>query len=272
MANTERIETLKEKVHISDIIRAIEKVAPLSLQESWDNSGLQVGSPNAWITGVLTTVDVTPEVVDEAVRLGANLIVSHHPLLFHGLKSITGETRNQKALIAAIKNNITVYSCHTPLDKAEDGLSWQLAKYLGFEPFLPLVPAEPGTKTGLGVICKGDQETPVNFFIDLIKKKFPHMRHSSLEIGPWEIGFIAVCTGSGSSLIPDVLRANCQMFITGDLRHHDFVDYSDQLILVDCGHYETEVFAKYCLRDIILRALPRLTVHVSHKDKTSIEY
>ena len=261
-----------KSVNLNDIISAIENVAPLALQENWDNSGLQVGNPSSLITGVLTSVDVTPEVVDEAKSLGANLVVSHHPLLFKGVKTVTGSTRTEKTLIASIKNDIAVYSCHTPLDKAYNGLSWQLARLLGLKPLRPLIPMLPDDMSGLGVICGTYPEKTLNDFLVGIRNRFPHMRHSSLSEGPKEVKSIAICTGSGGSLIDDVIKADCQLYITGDLRHHDFVDFSDRIILVDCGHYETEKMAKHYLAEVISNAFPQLPVYISQKDKNSIEY
>ena len=117
-----------------NIISAIEEFAPPSLQESWDNTGLQVGSRRADCSGVLLCVDVTPAVVREAVGRGCNLIVSHHPLIFKGLKHITGNTPVEEAVALAIKNDITVYSSHTAADSAVGGVSYEMARRLGARP------------------------------------------------------------------------------------------------------------------------------------------
>lgn len=259
-------------VSLRDIIKAIEDVAPLSLQESWDNSGLQIGCPDMSIEGVLTAVDVTPEVVAEAAEKGANLIVSHHPLIFGGLKNITCQNRTQRAVYSAIRKDIAVYSCHTPLDKAHNGLSWQVAYYLGLKPLKPLVPSAPGEMTGLGVTCHVEGSPEPKALLEKIRAKFPNMRHSQLSDGPKTIDRVAICTGSGGSLMSDVLAQGCTMYITGDLKHHDFVDYADRVVLVDCGHYETEMCAKYCLNDIVRDAFPELSVNISQNDKNSIVY
>lgn len=122
------------------IIRAIEAFAPKSLQESWDNTGLQVGTLNTECTGVLVCFDVTPEVVEQAIALGYNLIVSHHPLFFRPVKRLTGETPQQVCAINAIAAGVTIYSTHTAIDSARGGVSYILAEKLGIEPLRVLDP------------------------------------------------------------------------------------------------------------------------------------
>ncbi len=116
---------------IANIISALEDFAPLSLQEDFDNSGLQVGNKSAECNGVLLCVDVTPAIIDEAIEKGCNLVVSHHPLLFKGLKRITGATLVERTILKAISANIAIYSCHTSADNAFNGVSWKMAELLG---------------------------------------------------------------------------------------------------------------------------------------------
>ena len=115
---------------IGDIISVIEQYAPLPLQEDYDNCGLQVGSKSTPCTGVLLCVDVSPAVVDEAIERGCNLIVTHHPLLFKGLKRITGATLVEQVVIKAIAANVAIYSSHTAMDNTVGGVSWQMASRL----------------------------------------------------------------------------------------------------------------------------------------------
>lgn len=130
---------------IGDIISAIEEQAPLWLQESWDNAGLQVGDPVCEATGALLCVDVTEAIVDEAVARGVNLIVSHHPLLFKGLKRITCASATERIVIKAIKHGITIYSAHTNIDSAARvGVSWATGHLAGLVNMRVLVPQEGG--------------------------------------------------------------------------------------------------------------------------------
>ena len=139
---------------INSIIGAIQEVAPTSLQEGYDNSGLQLGDASKECTGILLCVDVTPERVDEAVARGCNLIVSHHPLLFHGLKQITGATPQQQAVIRAIEAGVAIYSAHTSLDNAPGGVSAWLARELGLNYTGPLCPVSADTpQAGAGALA-----------------------------------------------------------------------------------------------------------------------
>lgn len=127
---------------ISTILHALEQFAPPALQESWDNTGLQLGSVGIDCTGVLICLDVSPEVVDEAIERGCNLIISHHPLFFKGVKRLTGATPSQSAALKAIRADITIYSTHTAIDSTPGGVSYELARLIGVEPLHVLAPAK----------------------------------------------------------------------------------------------------------------------------------
>lgn len=127
---------------IKEILQAIEQLAPLPLQESFDNSGVQIGDSNKEANGILLCIDVTEDVVDEAIRLGCNLIVSHHPLAFRSFKSLTGRTYVERCMIKACKHDIVVYAAHTNLDNAYGGVNYQLAKILNLQHVRILAPKE----------------------------------------------------------------------------------------------------------------------------------
>lgn len=127
---------------IKEIATALEMFAPLPLQDGYDNSGLQIGLTEAEVTGVLLCLDVTEQVIDEAVALGCNLIVSHHPLLFRPLKRIIGANYVERCVIKALSNGISVYSAHTNLDNAQGGVNYRIARKLGLKNVRILVPKE----------------------------------------------------------------------------------------------------------------------------------
>lgn len=129
---------------IADIIKEIEKVAPLHLQESWDNSGLQVGNPLCECTGVMICLDCTPAILDEAIAKGCNLIVSHHPLIFSGLKKLSGATPTEATVMNAIAAGVTVYSSHTAMDSSSFGINRTMAEMLGLENIEVLAPQRNG--------------------------------------------------------------------------------------------------------------------------------
>ncbi len=127
---------------IKEITDYLEKVAPLSLQENYDNAGLITGNKDEELSGVLITLDTTPEVIKEAVEKNANLVISHHPVIFRGLKKITGKNYVEKTIIEAIKNNIAIYAAHTNLDNVSEGVNAILCKKLGLKNCKPLMPSE----------------------------------------------------------------------------------------------------------------------------------
>ena len=233
---------------ISDIIAAIEQEAPLSLQESYDNAGMQVGDKSALCTGVLLCVDVTPSVIDEAIERDCNLVVSHHPLIFRGLKHITGATPQELAIIKAIRR-------------------------LGIAKPSPLEcpdPANPGI--GLGAV--GDLELPLTpmKLIERVKLvcQSPITRCSALPCSM--ITRIALCGGSGASLINAAIAHKAQAFVTSDVKYHDFVDYSDRLLIIDIGHYESEMCTKHIFYHILSGKLPNFAVNYSETEKNPINY
>lgn len=262
------------KVTVRQVIDAVERHAPLNLQESWDNSGLQVGHSDTAVSGVLVTVDVTPERIDEAVAAGANMIVSHHPLIFKGLKSITGQTRTQQAVEKAIRNDISVYSAHTSLDNAADGLSVAFARHIGASVVEPLVPSSPGAATGCGVICELPEAMSPNILCEAVRRAFgiSSVRHSEAALRPETIRRIAVCTGAGGSLIDEAVRHHADAYITGEIRYHDFIDFADKIFLIECGHFETEEIAKDVLTAFITEAFPYLSVLKSKNEKNPVIY
>ena len=135
---------------VKDIAACIEEFAPLSLQEEWDNSGLSIGSPEDEVHGVLVGFDCTPELIDEAVEKGADMVITHHPLIFRGLKKIDGNDPVTRAVMRAIKSGVAVYAAHTNADKVPDGVSGAMAARLGLTGISIL--DEDGEGTGLGIV------------------------------------------------------------------------------------------------------------------------
>ncbi|MDD3510683.1 MAG: Nif3-like dinuclear metal center hexameric protein, partial [Fermentimonas sp.] len=129
-------------MRIKEIIQSIEQLAPVPLQEDYDNSGIQVGDINKEATGALLAIDITENVVDEAVSLGCNLIISHHPLAFKPFKSLTGKNYVERCLMKAIKNDVVIYAAHTNLDNAQGGVNYKLAEMLELENVKILKPKE----------------------------------------------------------------------------------------------------------------------------------
>lgn len=253
---------------LSDIVKVLEEIAPLKLQESYDNSGLQVGDPDNEIGGVLVCLDVTELVVEEAERRSCDLIVSHHPLLFHPLKSITGATMQQRCVGTAIRDLISIYSAHTSLDNAVGGVNWAIAGRLGLGNLSALKPLEGGA---CGV--KGSFETPVESaeLLRMAAEQFgvKCVRHSIMPSHP--IRTVAICGGAGAFLLEEAREQGIDCFITGEMHYHDWFDCGDVFTL-ELGHYESENCAVDLLADTIAEAFPGLRVEKAETCTNPIGY
>lgn len=363
-------------MQIKNVIAEIEKIAPLSYQESYDNTGLIVGDGNREVVAVLLCFDVNLEVIDEAIELGANLIISHHPVIFSGLKKITGKSTVEQIVIKAIKNDIALYSAHTNLDNVQGGISFKLAEKLGLtkvkvlqpvqnklvklvcyvpvshtdkvrkalfekgaghignysscsfkhegigsfcpqegsnphvgkinalheereerleliverrilhevvtsmrmvhpyeEPAYDIYPLElPLHTVGSGAIGELEQELSLDIFFLQVKKNLDVVciRHNASY--PKIIKRVAVCGGSGSNLISEAIREGADILITGDCKYHQFIDFSDRLVLADIGHYESECFATDIIHGILREKKPNFAVYLSANRINPIHY
>ena len=248
---------------LREIINSIESVAPRSAQEQWDNSGMQVGDTGRDIRSVLLTTDVTTEVVAEAIELGCDLIISHHPLLFHGLKQVCGQTPQARIVETAIKHDIAIYSAHTSLDVSIDGINTRLAKKLGIHSPCFL------TENGLGVI--GQLWEPMNYvdFIgyihDILDCTYIRYTRPAKE----RIETVALCGGSGAEFIETAIEQGADVYLTADCKYHEFQDADGRIGLIDIDHWYSERHAREIFADL-LKPLD-LNVYISKNDKTPIQ-
>ena len=257
---------------VKDIAELIENFAPKSLQEGYDNSGLQVGDPQMEVNGVLVCLDVTEEIIEEAMARNCNMIVAHHPLIFKAIKEITGSNSIQRRIILALKNGIAVYSAHTNLDSAFGGINYEIAHLLNLKNISVMEPKNPESKEGLGIIGTV-QPTPKLEFLRKIKDEFNvKCLRFSAHSPHLVINKVAACGGSGASLIKDAIAAKADILITADVKYHDFVDYAQDILIADIGHYESELCAKKLLSRIIQKAYPDLVLYNSQKEKNPINY
>ena len=245
---------------VKDIISVIEEFAPLSLQENWDNSGLCIGSPEDSVSSVLFGLDCTPELVDEAISCGADMIVTHHPLIFSGLKKISPEDKVGEAVIKAIKAGISIYAAHTSADKVIAGVSGAMAARLGLKDVAIL--DEDGDGTGLGVVGNLPEAMAAEDVIKLVKDRFglKAMRASRPVDGMIER--IALCGGSGGSLIKAARRSGAQLYISGDISYHNFFT-EDGFMIMDIGHYESEIEIVDILFSLIKKNFPTFAVRIT---------
>lgn len=352
------------------IIEAVEALAHPAYQESWDNTGLQVGSRRAECTGVLLCVDVTPAIVEEAHSRGCSLIISHHPLIFKGLKRLSGNTPVEEAVMAAIRYGITVYSSHTALDSARGGVSYTMAGMLGAEfrhvlapiadrliclsvitdpagaeavrmtmvelgadeqltrqescrvtvhsftaadedaftghdeidavkltatlpagcaaaipsrlselnsriydyRITPLRQSDPSL--GLGAYAVFEPAITVAELINRIKQAFgsPVVRTTRIDDPGRSIRRLGLCGGSGGEFIGTALRSGAEAYLSSDIRYHDFVDWQNDILLLDIGHFESESCTKQIFYNAITEKFPNFAVYKSELESNPIKY
>ena len=245
---------------VKDIIKVIEDFAPLSLQEGWDNSGLCIGSADAPVNSVLLGLDCTPDLVDEAVACGADMIVTHHPLIFSGLKKISPDNPVGEAVIKAIRAGISIYAAHTNADKVIAGVSGAMAARLGLVNVSIL--DEDGEGTGLGVV--GDLPEPVTAeqAVTLVKDRFSLKVLKASRPLDGMISRVAMCGGSGGSLIGAARKAGAQLYISGDISYHNFFT-EDGFMIMDIGHYESEIEIVDILFSLIKKNFPTFAVRIT---------
>jgi dinuclear metal center YbgI/SA1388 family protein len=367
---------MSETIKIGDVCNYLEDKFPISSQASFDNCGLLIGSKSEEVKGILTCLDCTEDVLAEAIELDCNLIVAHHPLIFKGLKKITGTNSIENIAIQAIKNNIAIYAIHTNLDHSIEGVNAEIAKRLGivkprilqknpstlsklivFVPtdfvhqveqalfnagagkignyaecsftqkgygsFMPLENSNPfegkkmhrtiqeecklevlvsnhkihailsamqdvhpyeeiaydliplnnlNQEEGSGMI--GELENPIEAetFLALVKNIFHCgiIRHTNLPANP--IKRIAFCGGSGSFLIKDAIRQGADIFLTGDIKYHDFFEAENNIIIADIGHYESEQFTINLISVILKKNFTKFAVLETKVNTNPINY
>jgi dinuclear metal center YbgI/SA1388 family protein len=260
-------------VKIKQVLSALEQFAPLPLQESWDNAGLQVGLTEAEVSGALLCLDVNERIVDEAIAKGCNLIVSHHPLLFRGLKQISGANDVQRTVIKAIKHDIVVVSMHTNMDNAMNGVNWKIAEHLGLKEttFFASKNVED-IECGSGVIGQLPEAMAADDFILLVKKQFDVDCAMCNEVLRRPISKVAICGGAGDFLLDDAVSQGADAFITGEMHYHQYFGYEQRIQICVIGHYQSEQFTSEIFRDIIQRECPGVRTEMAETCTNPIYY
>ena len=364
------------KMKIKEIVSALERFAPLPLQDGFDNAGLQIGLTEAEATGALLCLDVTEAVLDEAIASGCNLIISHHPLIFRGYKSITGKDYVERCILKAIKNDIVIYSAHTNLDNAPGGVNFKIAEKIGLKnvrildpkessliklvTFVPSAQAEEvrnalftagcgcignydscsyntegegtfraqeGSHPFCGTVGELHHETEVRIetilpeykkgeVIRALLSKHPYeepaydlypLHNSWAQVGSgivgeleepeseleflkrikriFEVGClkhnkltgrltqkVSLCGGAGAFLIPQAVRSGADVFITGEIKYHDYFGRETDILLAEIGHYESEQYTKEIFYSIIRDLFPNFALQFSKVNTNPIKY
>ncbi len=361
---------------LSEITSYLKSLIPLALQENYDNSGLLIGLEETEISGALICLDVTSDILDEAIEKKCNLVISHHPLIFSGLKSITGRSETERLVMRAIQENIAIYALHTNLDNHNEGVNYLLCQKIGIQhpeilkpmpgilrklvTFCPVSHAnhvrealfavgaghignydscsfntpgdgtfralegatpfvgEPGKlhtepefrietifpaylenvvikalkhahpyeevaydiyplnnlhqKTGAGMIGNLQNEMDAKDFLQGIKNilHIGCIRHTELKNK--KVQRVAVCGGSGSFLIKDAINCGADIYLTGDIKYHDFFLPGDEMILADIGHYESEQFTKELIYTLLKKKFTTFALFISGSNTNPVNY
>ncbi len=363
-------------IRIADVTKSLEAWAPLAYQESYDNAGLLVGSSQDSLTGVLISLDVTEDVIEEAIRKNCNLVVAHHPIIFKGLKKLNQNTYVGRTVIKAIQQNVAIYATHTNLDTVKSGVNFHIAERLGLknvrilapkkqllQKLVVFVPVEDTqvvlnalTEAGAGVIgnysgCSfrvngtgaftpndqanphiGKANQPEEVTENRVEVMFPSymagkvlaamrqahpyeevayyltaLENENQDVGSGAIGYlaesmdeksflqflktrmqagcvrhtalqnkpvqkIAVCGGAGIFLIQDAIRAGADVFVTADVKYHEFFDADNRIVLADIGHYESEVFTKELIFKYLSEKFSNIAVNLSETTTNPVFY
>ena len=363
-------------ISLREISGYLEGLAPLSLQESYDNSGLQVGDPGMDVSGILVALDASEEVLLEAEKLGFNLVLTHHPVIFGGLKSLTGRRGPERIVKLAIQKEIAIYSCHTNFDAVTGGVNSALSNRLGLvdqqildpvsgtlkklvvyvphaqleqvrqaifdagagnigaydscsfnmeghgsfrggegtQPFAgeagvfhqepetrleTIVPSTNASKVvramiaahpyeevaydiyplenrdlskGMGMIGRLEYPMEEEVFLGFLKDRFraPVVRHSALR--GKTVKKVAVCGGSGSFLLGKAKARGADVFVTGDMKYHQFFEAEGKIVVMDIGHFESEQFTRELFYDLLMKKFPKFAVRLSEKEQNPIKY
>lgn len=243
---------------VGDILEFMNKIAPPSLAEDYDNVGLLVGDINSDVSGILVSLDCFGEVIDRAEDVGANLIITHHPVIFDALKTVTERSLQYRL----IKKGISVISAHTNLDQTDGGVNDALCTALGLYD-VRHIESSDGFSFRIGEL--DEPEDPYTFARNIKEALGGSVKFVA---GKGDISSVAVCSGSGGSMLYDAIACGADALVTGDVKHNVFIDAGESGIsLYDAGHFNTEDVVIEPLCREISEVFPEIPVFSCHFSK-----
>ncbi len=258
---------------IREITDVIEAEAALSWQAEYDNAGLIVGNREAETDSALLCVDITEAVLDEAIELGTGLVVSHHPIIFHAVKRLTGQTYIQRVVEKALRHGVALYAAHTNLDSAPRGISHRLGEMFGLKEISLLEPTRPQEpEIGFGIVGELPSPMALEKFLERVKGALGNKALRYSEPHKRVVRRVAICSGAGGSLIECARSAGADVYIAADFKYNDFLDADRELVIVDAGHFETEYCAIDILFEIIRKKIPNFALYKSKCSRNPINY
>lgn len=261
---------------VQDIYDYLDGIAPFGLQESYDNAGILVGDPRSEVKGVMMCLDSTEAIIDEAIDKGCNLVIAHHPIIFSGLKRLTGANYIQRTVIKAIKHDIALIAIHTNLDNVlANGVNEMIANKLGLEDVQILAPKMQDLTTeiaGAGVTGILSKELEVDAFFDLLKvaMQLNVIKHTFKCFD--KVSKIAICGGAGGFLLDQAKSAGAQVFVTSDYKYHEFFDADGDIIIADIGHYESEQYTIELLYKLVKEKFSTFAAHYTLQSTNPVYY
>lgn len=232
---------------IKDIIKFLEERFPLSLQEDWDNSGLQIGNIENDLTNIMISLDLDEQTIQKAKEKSCNLIINHHPFLFSSIKSIDLNEEKGKIIKNLIENDITVFAMHTNLDIGKGGVNDNLAKLLELRDISNLDTNNENPMARFGYT----DEISAYDFSKYIKDKLNCKGLILYGDKDKKIEKVALCGGAGSDFINDAIKKGCDLIVTSDVKYHDAIDNCKKINIVDPGHFASENHIIYMIKDLL---------------------
>jgi dinuclear metal center YbgI/SA1388 family protein len=218
-------------------------------------------------------LDVNEKIVDEAIQKGCNLVVSHHPLLFRGLKTISDLTDVQRTVMKAVQKGVCVISMHTNMDNAKGGVNYKMAEKLGLRDVQFLAPKTvDGVESGSGVVGELPEAQAADDFVLAVKKAFGVECAMCNELLRRPVRKVALCGGAGDFLLDDALKAGADAFITGEMHYHQYFGYEQQIQICVIGHYQSEQYTAEIFRDIIEKECPGVRTCIAETCTNPILY
>lgn len=249
-----------------NIIEAVEQEYPKALAYDWDNPGLMVGSPEKEVKILYITLDVNLETVQEAAELGADMILSHHPMFYRPIRHIWTDAPAGKMTALLLKHEITVYAAHTNMDVAPRGINQRLAELFGFREIRPLEQHPMCEQAGLGRIGLLPEPVELDAFVKTVQARLNTPVRVSGDAKKL-IRCGAVASGSCSEVVPEAIRAGADVIVTADLKYHETMDFAEQgICLIDAGHYPTEIMTMDLFENIVPKEEGLRIVKSSQKD------
>ena len=259
---------------IIEVVNALERFAPLPLQEDYDNAGLQVGLTAADVSGALLCLDVTEQVVDEALQKGCNLIVSHHPLIFHRLSCISDADYVQRTVMKAIEHHVTIVAMHTNMDSAMGGVNFKIAEKMSLEDlsFIGRTQEVGGVSGGEAVLGNLPEPLSADDFMVMLKRRFDVECVCANQLLRRNIEKVAVCGGAGDFMLDEAIKAGADAFVTGEMHYHQYFGHEQEIQIAVIGHYQSEQFTNELFRDIIQKQCPDVRCLLTKTNTNPIVY